>query len=725
MQSRESRPRAAANQDLTAREGMIRESMPHIPPTSAVRSHEAGAASASGNPVEEIHALMEAGRLEYHVPFGESGAVHMRAARLRDSLVHLFTFEKIHAAAHRALARKHNLEIREQGVRLATGIAPCGSVVAVAGVTETRFVPESRGISESPPPEPFDADPPMPGEVDAPPPIPDAPVEDGTGETSGHPETLLLRELAFLQPGSGMMRIGGAAIFGESRRVLPMLKTSGSMGAYRRALGNASTLRSQTDAPDVLGLLRTLRPQALDEMIRAMEPLEKELQGLSKRLDAIEAGGTALSGVRVSGGIPQVKGEILSPETAIRTYAVEVRQLATSHDVRSDFGGWFLQPFGTMKSPDGTPVLTRAEVSFTLNGTVIRVGESDNPYTLARRINQGDPPPANGTAPLEPEGGTARHGVHASVEGGQLHLRMVPASLKRLQVTDPDDFLRNLRVVGDGEDGRMRFLAETSPPRGGIVLVDGVATHTETNVTERAIPGMRLTLLQEGRGTVTLAVGEDWETLRAELDDLARSYNRIMERFGAALGRVEGGVLARQFQSSLAYLDLAGSAQDAFSVPFGFIQAPGDIGIASVPAERSVFHAVQLDHAAARMRGGADHPLRKAQTPNSVFNALGTVGLSRAGSETIRVEGTRLREAMREDLGAVRSALRSPEVGWVVRLVKAVQTSSRDETGRLALGAARLQTLRRMGVAGWIPDSATSMRNLELLRSLAPLDVLG
>lgn len=665
------------------------------------------------------------GRLAYHVPFGESGLMHMRAGRLRDSLVHLFTFEKIHAAAHRALARKYNLEVQQQAVRLATGVAEGGALVAVAGVTETRFVPASRGISDAPPPEPSAPSPPTPGDVDAPQLLPDTSAEETAPAPPASSETLLLRELAYLQSGSGMIRIGGAAIYGESKRVLPLLKTTGSMGAYRRALGNASTLRTRTDAPDVLDLLRTLRPQALDEMIRAMEPLEAELQALTKRLDAIESSGTALSGVRLSGGLPQVKGEILSPETPIRSYEVEVRQLATAQEVRSDFGGWFLQPFGNMKTPDGAPVLSGAEVTFTLNGSVIRVGESDNPYTLARRINQGDSDTANGTDPGDAVDGTARHGVRASVEGGQLHLRMTPASLQRMQVRDPDDFLRNLRVVEDGDDGRMRFVVETRPPRGGVVTVDGARTHTETNVTERAIQGVRLTLLEEGSGSIAMKVGADWRTLRAELDDLAHAYNGIMERFGKALGRVEGGVLARQFQPSLAYLDLAGSAQDAFSAPFGAVRTPSDLGIDSNPADRSTFHAVQLDHATARLREGAAHPLQRAQTPNSVYNALGTVGLSRSIPDTLQVDEKQLREAVVNDLDAVRSALRDTDMGWVVRMAKAARTSAKEETGRLALGSLRLQALQGTRVPGWVSERMASMRNLDLLTTLKPLDILG
>lgn len=675
--------------------------------------------------------------LHYHVPFGESALPHMRAGSLRDSLIHLFNFEKIHAAAHRALARKYNLDIQRQDVRLATGVTEKGELVAVAGVTETRFVPASRGISETPPPEPGMDSSPLQDAPDTPPILPVSPGK--TPDATPTPtEPLLLRELAFLQPGSQLLRVGGAAIYGESRRVLPLLKTSGSMGAYRRALGNASAIRQQTDRPDILSLLRTLRPQALDEMIRAIEPLESELRQLAARLDTIESSPTALTGVTLTGGIPQVKGEILSVNTPIRAYAVQVRQRAAAHEIRTDFQGWLLQPFGSMKAPDGTPVLEGERATFTLNGTAFTVEASDTPFTLVHAINRawssGRDANGNDTANNNSNNNNANgsthdtpaHGIRASVEAGQIHLRATPESNRRIQVSDPDHILRNLRLVEDGEDGRMRFVAEASTPRGGIVLVDGVATHTETNITDRAISGVRLTLLEEGTKPVTLTVGGDFQTLRRELDDLATSYNRILEAFGKALGSAHGGLLAHQIPISLAYLDLAGSTQDPFREPFGSWRHPSDLGLASNPSNRATFHAAQLESAVQRLRQGSAHPLQKAQSPDSVYNRLGTVGVTRSLPDTLTIQHTRLHESVKQDLESVRAALRDTDMGWVVRMAKAAQTGSRDDTGRLALGALRLQTLRGAGIPGWLPGAASSsMHNLELLRQLTPLDLLG
>ncbi len=385
-------------------------------------------------------------KIRYEVPFGESGKEHMRSPSPARSFHHLYRFEQIHAARHRALAQRYGLAVESQRVRIKTGLTEKGELIALAGATETSFDRAE-----------------LPSNV-----LPSRAATGGELPPDAVDGELLLRELAYVSDLARYIATGGAPVFGMSKRSLPSVRFAGSVGSARRMLNNRDKIYSdQRSQPDLMRFLRNISGRSLSYLVAAYEPLEKAVGKLREELDAFAGKASSLTGMSVSGGPPVAEVRIRGPEVEPGTHTLMVNEIAEAHAVDGTRENAVYATFDKLLDEDDAPVIAANTADFVFdNGTdaiTVTVGRDDTFATIAAKINYGEDLNNNGfldefdgyedaDADDVIDGGTAEHDVVATLVGNRLRLSTSAA----VTITDDDEILRRLGLVEDDE-GTLAF----------------------------------------------------------------------------------------------------------------------------------------------------------------------------------------------------------------------------------------------------------------------------
>jgi flagellar capping protein FliD len=587
--------------------------------------------------------------------------------------------------------------VRAQDIRIRTGMTPEGELIAVAGATETEVdAPEPRSA-----PSPlFDAgETPNPaGSAGA---LPEGAAAAGDG-------TLLLRELAYVSDLHRMLVASGDAIFGMSRRPMPRLALSGSMGSALQAMTNRRVLRKATHRPNLFTQLRDLSERQTSQLLKAIEPLERSLRDLLATLRGLEQDGRALTALRADGGAPALSARVTGPDAAPGTHTVRVERLARAHAVESGVTATDGTPLSALVTEEGEPLLAGSGFTFSLNGVEVAVSLDDSLPEIARIINRGEDRNLNGVldtgdawTPTEDadgdgelDGGTAAHGIVAEVVADRLRLRMASPGGASIEIADPDGLLEALGMVEQTALGRFRFPNELTAPSGARFTVGDTQYDRPGNEVTDAIPGVELTLLQEGTETVEVAVAGDGEAVVQELRPLLERYNGAVRAFNRTLSSTLPGLLRHEAHVSRTYLDLRHAMEDPVSGQPVTLRTTAQAGIVNTGAARVTFHEVQLARARAQIRGsGARGPLERIKSPPSVVNALDEIGITAESDNTLALEPDRIRTAVEEQVEALGDLFRREGGGVLPRLVREVEQAADPVGGLMAFLRRRLQAL--------------------------------
>ncbi len=669
--------------------------------------------------------------IRYHVPAGESGQPFLRTARPSDSFLRLFRLESIHAAAHRQMALALGEAVRAQDIRIRTGMTPEGDLVAVAGATETELTaPEPAAAPETQPASAPSAPPPSPAAwtpemnaadgAPAPPEMPDGALSTGEGGS------VLIRELAYVSDLHRMLVASGEALFGMSQRPIPRLAIAGTAGSALLAMKNRRAIREATHRRDLFTQLRDLSERQTSQLLKALEPLETSLQDLLGTVRRLGADGRSLTALRAEGGAPALSARVVSEEAFPETYSIRVTQVARAHTVESTVSVPDEMTLGRLVDEDGSPLLAGSSFSFDLNGVTVRVEADDSFADIARIINRGEDRNGNGVLDTddtwsatedadgdgELDGGTVNHGVIAEVAEGRLRLRMAEAGGAAIEVSDPDGLLASLGIIEQTELGRFRFANELVAPAGARLTVGETAYERPDNRIGDIIPGVNLTLLEEGTESVRVAVRADEDAVLSELRPLLTQYNRAVRAFNQTLSSTLPGLLRHEAHVNRTYLDLRHAMEDPVPGQPETLRTPAQAGVVNSGGARVTFHEAQLAYARSRIRrpGGERGPLARIESPPAVVNALDEIGITAETDNTLSLEEDRIRGAVETQVEALGSLFRREESGVLPRLAREVEEAADPVGGLMAFLRRRLQIL---GASTFPQDAARRLQQAQ------------
>lgn len=624
--------------------------------------------------------------IRYRVPFGESGIGLLTTASKLDSLLRLYRFEQIHAAAHRNTARLRGEEVAEQNLRLSLGVTASGELIAVGGVTETtleekEYPEEEESLSS--PPSGF--------------PLPSSSQQD------------LLRELAIAVDLSRILATQGGEILSMDQSTMPRILHAGSVASAYRVSEQRKEIGKETERPDLLSFLRSLSEEELTFLLQAFEPVEKAIAELSATLARLEADGAALTTLIAEVEDPKIADvEVLSPAATRSQHRIKVKELAQSHSVESDPLSQPYAPLGKLLRPDGSPLFTNDRFTFSLNGVSITVTKDETLAEVVRRINLGEDENGNGILDSdgqipptfwedadgdgELDGGTRSHDIHAELVGGRLRLTRATPSAELIQVTDPDGFLTTLGLVQEDQEGNLFFPHTLQSPSGATYVLNGVPAASPGNILENAIPGVRIKLL--GQGETTFSITSSPNQFTAELNELVRAYNQTITAMNQALSPLLLGSLAREESANRVYRELVNALTAPVPEQPKALATIEDAGIVLRKDDRITFHETQLEYARDRLRANASPILQSAKAPPSVYNSLSTYGISSAESYTATVDAATLHRKLEEDVEALRNLFRRETVGVLARLRSSAHLAIDPLSGTLTFGKRRIEAIR-------------------------------
>ncbi len=623
-----------------------------------------------------------AGPIGYRVPIGESGASRPPSARKSNSIIQVYAFERQHTAFQRLAAKRHgqDFSVTGQRVTIHTAISSDGRVIATGGETTTV-------------------------------------LEDAAGRTT------LLKELAFVSDVRRAFLAQSAIFFGQGRRILPQFAVFDAF-ASRLRVEQARREVLEANRDGILQALRELQGPVADSRRFEIPRLEESLTSLLSRLREIQDD-ALFEGRRVRVG----DGDLLSasplPSGAfaegLETSAVSVLELASGASIVSD-------PVG-----NGAAALDLLG-EFSINGVVILIQETDGLGAIMRRINFGEDvnedgrlnnaedrnfsrtlnhgEDANGNGVLDTaededgdgvldtgedlnyngrldisedrdfdftlDGGVSRLGIRARLEGNRLVIT-APAADVTLEFEDPDGILQEIGLLT--RDANLELVPKTLlvASRDAAFTVDGQEKKSPSNTVDGAIPSVRLTLLGEGKSTVT--VDRFFDPLVDQISRFIDQYNKTLGLLNGFL--VRGGIFDEEPTVSRIRQEIGSEVEDNPQLTAVGVQAERD-------PKRLTIHELQLEVLVTHLRQGLSRVFDRIAAPRTPANSLESIGIVDEADGLVHFDADLFRKALTRERAGVRDLLIGPE-GALTRVAKILELSTDRQTGRLRFLGDRLK----------------------------------
>lgn len=585
----------------------------------------------SRNHASQVQSLPEGVSHEdsYSVPVGESGQVQLTATGAHNSFIRLYAFERQHVAAQQDAALNAGVSMPVTDIGFKAMVGPDGFVQAVAA--ETRTIGDANG--------------------------------NGSAE-------LLDSELAYADH-AGVWGLSGRAAFGLNMRAMPIVRTSGSVGAVQRMMDQRSAILSATSKQDLPGLLRSLSDKEVTRVMEAFRPIVKAFDAFRGELDALQSE-YAFSGVRVASDTDTISASIQSEEVAPQTHTVEVSQLATAQVVES----------ARVFSGDDAVSALGLSGSFSMNGTRVDVDAQDTMVDLVAHINEAMDASSEGAL-----------SVVAQLQNGRLRLTSAQTGPQEMDFVDPDRILESLQILSRDVQDQVTVAREVQASSAANIVFDGENMSSHDNTFD--VAGLQLTVQATTDGAATLSVTSDEEGFVAATKRLVDGFNEAMSRLNQAV-TLRGGALRGQEGVNRSRVNLRNAGRDDVADREASMRNPSQAGVFPVSGQQTMFNALQLEKAVMDLRDiihGTSfqlEPLQQATGIATVTNALDSFGVLADENDTLRLDADALQKAMASDFSAVRELFSGAD-GYVARMRETVDRIARDPGGTLDFAQKRLR----------------------------------
>lgn len=361
------------------------------------------------------------------------------------------------------------------------------------------------------------------------------------------------------------------------------------------------------------------------------------------------------------------------------TYKIKVNQLAKSHQIASDV----FSDTGAALNLSGT---------ININDFDVSIEKTDSLYTIADKINYGEDINRNGALDFGTEidanknrqadpgedsnhngmldtredinfnnsldGGTAKHGVEASLAGGRLVLTAVDTG-KPIALKDDNEVLKGLGILSyDTYPLNVTFKHEIQAAQKSKITVDSVEYEKDSNEISDVISGVTISLKDISASEITLTVSQSVDAALSNITDLVNDYNNTMEFLNDQIS------FAKTFYEDITAqgirTDLKHNLTDSVQGQASDFDNIADIGIGLKNTDKNNLTELSIMNIFKNIKNefkkGLSMPLRGS---GSIFSSIEDLGIRTKDDDTLEIDEEKLRTILQTNSADVASMFNS------------------------------------------------------------------